>query len=91
MTQNVCHPVLFSSAIWPPPLFKLKYGDGFTQVYPAVMIFDLEVTADLGATPIAIGAKNLTGEMPEKNLPTSRKNEGAFVCLGFESPGATSK
>jgi hypothetical protein len=55
------------------------------------MIFDLEVTADLGATPIAIGAKNLTGEMPEKNLPTSRKNEGAFVCLGFESPGATSK
>ena len=55
------------------------YDDGFAQVYSAVTTMDLEVTADLGAMSIAFGAKNLTDEMPEKNLLTSRNNDGAFV------------
>ena len=67
------------------------YDDGFAQVYSAVMTMDLEVTADLGAMSIACGAKNLTDEMPEKNLLTSRNNDGAFVYPSTSPNGMNGK
>ena len=69
----------------------VEYDDGFAQVYPAVMTMDLEVTADLGAMSIACGAKNLTDEMPEKNLLTSRNNDGAFVYPSTSPNGMNGK
>ena len=67
------------------------YDDGFAQVYSAVTTMDLEVTADLGAMSIAFGAKNLTDEMPEKNLLTSRNNDGAFVYPSTSPNGMNGK
>ena len=67
------------------------YDDGFAQVYSAVTTMDLEVTADLGAMSIACGAKNLTDEMPEKNLLTSRNNDGAFVYPSTSPNGMNGK
>ena len=69
----------------------VEYDDGFAQVYPAVMTMDLEVTADLGAMSISCGAKNLTDEMPEKNLLTSRNNDGAFVYPATSPNGMNGK
>ena len=68
-----------------------SYDDGFAQVYPAVTTMDLEFTADLGAMSIAFGTKNMGDVLPEKNLLTSRNNDGAFVYPSTSPNGMNGK
>ena len=68
-----------------------EYDDGFAQVYPAVTTMDLELTADLGAMSIAFGTKNMGDVLPEKNLLTSRNNDGAFVYPSTSPNGMNGK
>ncbi len=74
-----------------PDFDSKEYDDGWAQIYPAVMIMDLELTADLGAMNVAFGTKNLGDVMPEKNLLTSRNNDGAFVYPATSPNGMNGK
>ncbi len=74
-----------------PDFESKEYSDGWAQVYPSVMIMDLELSADLGAMNVAVGTKNLGDVMPEKNLLTSRNNDGAFVYPGTTPNGMNGK
>ncbi len=74
-----------------PDFDSKEYSDGFAQVYPAVMIMDLEFTADLGAMSLALGTKNLGDVLPEKNLLPSRNNDGAFVYPATSPNGMNGK
>jgi hypothetical protein len=69
----------------------VEYDDGFAQVYPAVTTMDLEFTADLGAISVACGTKNMGDVLPEKNLLTSRNNDGAFVYPSTSPNGMNGK
>ncbi|MFQ6678353.1 MAG: hypothetical protein ACE5D0_08530, partial [Fidelibacterota bacterium] len=74
-----------------PDFESKEYDDGWAQVYPAVMIMDLEFTADLGAMSLALGTKNLGDVLPEKNLLPSRNNDGAFVYPATSPNGMNGK
>lgn len=70
---------------------SVEYDDGFAQVFSAVTTIDVEASYDVGAMTIAVGAKNLTDEMPDKLLLTSRNNDGAFVYPNFAPNGMNGK